>query len=432
MTGDMVIGTSKFLIFITGLFLVNTLFAQTWTGTGWTIQDPSGPPPPGYIESGSCVTANTGASGYNGISRLYKDANVDLTSASSGFTFTFDLNFGSDVTQGDGFSFTIMSGISFGANGGRLGFSDMSSDNITFEWDTYVNTAAEGDEAGVPAQHMGISAYNGGASELANEISMGSEIRDGANHRASITWVPDGSGGGTFTQTIVNGTTKTLTATLTAAQLSAYAFATSADFSFQSATNVVAPQTQSTCLVSTTPINLLYFSGNFSDNKIELAWSTAQEINNKEFNILRSYDGILWTVIGVVQGANNSSYILNYSFTDQSYMSGTQVYYQLKQIDYDGQEESFETIVITSESENRMCIVPNPSNGQFILTFTKGISTENFYCRIYDIKGREIHAKSIEVSGKNVFINANDLPAGMYYLRLRNGNSSHAEKFIID
>ena len=68
-----------------------------------------------------------------------------------------------------------------------------------------------------------------------------------------------------------------------------------------------------------------------------LNWSTANEINNKGFQVDRE---VLMAVnfidIGFVNGKGNISNVSNYQFTDAKVLSGNN-FYRLKQIDNDGQ-----------------------------------------------------------------------------------------------
>ncbi len=421
--------TSSILVLLVSLVSTQLQGQSTWAAAGFVVDDPSGPPPPGYTISGACATVNN-ASGYNGISRLYNATDVDLRTASSGFSYTFDLNFGTSTTEGDGFSFVIMANMAYGANGGRLGYTDMSADYIAFEWDTYVNTATEGDEAGVPSQHMGISAYNSGATELANEISMGAEIRNTGAHRASISWVPDGVGGGTFTQTIVNGTTKTLTATLTAAQLNAYGFAGAANFTLTAASNTVSPEIQSACIVSTLPVALLSFTATPAIDGIELSWSTVEENNNKEFTLSRSIDGQHWEIIALVSGSGNSNSIREYSFLDNTAIKGALHYYKLTQTDYDGKSESFPSISVNAPDQT-ITVFPNPGNGKFEIHLKNAVLIESQEYKIYTVQGQEVFPSSIHTTVNSILIDAENLSNGIYYLNFQTNEKTYNELLII-
>ena len=98
------------------------------------------------------------------------------------------------------------------------------------------------------------------------------------------------------------------------------------------------------------PIELLKFDGYNVDKHVNyLYWLTASEINNDYFTIERSRDGIFWTWIGKVAGIGNSSEIKNYYFVDDAYIDGVN-YYRLSQTDFDGHYETFDMIVINTNT----------------------------------------------------------------------------------
>ena len=68
------------------------------------------------------------------------------------------------------------------------------------------------------------------------------------------------------------------------------------------------------------PKSLLYFNGDSKDSILVLNWATASEINKDYFTIeytksLNDED-VMWTPIGIVNGAGNSNTILTYQFID--------------------------------------------------------------------------------------------------------------------
>ncbi|MFZ1609568.1 MAG: hypothetical protein WAT52_00780, partial [Chitinophagales bacterium] len=83
------------------------------------------------------------------------------------------------------------------------------------------------------------------------------------------------------------------------------------------------------------PIVLVNFDGSNVGNANVLSWTTATELNNDYFTIERSLDGKSYEEIGTVEGAGQSSALLNYEYTDAQPYLGTN-YYRLKQTDYNG------------------------------------------------------------------------------------------------
>ena len=99
-----------------------------------------------------------------------------------------------------------------------------------------------------------------------------------------------------------------------------------------------------TVCTSTLPVDLLYFSGYEYNNNGMLSWATAIEVNNDRFELYHSIDAIEWNMINKQYGQGNSSVTNEYTVIHE--LSDGINYYQLKQIDYDGQSELFDIVSI--------------------------------------------------------------------------------------
>lgn len=95
------------------------------------------------------------------------------------------------------------------------------------------------------------------------------------------------------------------------------------------------------------PVQLLSFTGEVKEGEVLLQWVTASEINNDCFSVQRSIDGKVFTEIGRVFGAGNSSAKLYYEFPDYKPIHGVS-YYRLVSIDYDGKKHCSD--IITNDS----------------------------------------------------------------------------------
>lgn len=93
------------------------------------------------------------------------------------------------------------------------------------------------------------------------------------------------------------------------------------------------------------PITLLYFDGESFDHYNRLTWSTASESNNEYFLIEKTMDGIEFGQLCRVEGAGNSTTQLFYEAYDMFVIDGI-AYYRLKQVDYNGEETTFDIISV--------------------------------------------------------------------------------------
>lgn len=170
---------------------------------------------------------------------------------------------------------------------------------------------------------------------------------------------------------------------------------------------------------STLPIELITFDAFRKDRQVELLWKTASELNNDYFTIERSVDGKSWENIQTVQGAGNSSQVIEYSWLDNSPYSAIS-YYRLKQTDYDGTTEMFNIVSVQQNDVEELQAYPNPvSHTSTIL----GVD-QNQALRIFNTIGVEVTGNvgvSTSPSAKT-FLNMSQLPKGMYYVT--NGGKS--------
>ncbi len=163
------------------------------------------------------------------------------------------------------------------------------------------------------------------------------------------------------------------------------------------------------------PVTFTAFTGRQDGNSVVLEWATASENNNNYFEIERSIDGVNFVTIGYVDGAGNSSSLLNYEFTDNAPEQG-QVYYRLSQVDFDGKREFADKVVAVlytgSEIEN-LTIVPNPTDGLFRVSVTGSMAGGRI--ELLSQAGKMI--RIVDVESYDATIDISDLPSGMYVLR---------------
>lgn len=118
--------------------------------------------------------------------------------------------------------------------------------------------------------------------------------------------------------------------------------------------------------LGTLPVTLIEFTVTTKQNGQILNWITASEINNDYFELQKSEDGINFEVIAIVNGNGNSSEVNRYAFLDEN--KAQQVYYRIKQFDFDGSYSYSHIISTSSVSKNISINQINASNDFYILT----------------------------------------------------------------
>ena len=188
---------------------------------------------------------------------------------------------------------------------------------------------------------------------------------------------------------------------------------------------------------SVLPVNIISFTGRGSGNGVLLNWQTASEQNNDYFTIEKSTDGKDWRAIGTVQGAGNSSTEKNYSFTDESAVSqysilNTQIYYRLKQTDFNGAYEYFGPIAVPlSLRDDWNLLLTNPA--QEVLKGTLQFDEDApVSLQILDLGGRIVLQEEITATnGANLIdLDISALDKGLYFIRAFCRNKSIVNKFV--
>lgn len=174
------------------------------------------------------------------------------------------------------------------------------------------------------------------------------------------------------------------------------------------------------------PVQLMNFEVVANDKNADLTWVTASEINNKQFNILRSIGNGAFTKVGMKKAAGNTMNATSYSFTDVDVLSkakGSPVHYKLEMVDEDDNItlSDVRTIYPTSVM-NVSSIYPQPFTGS--INVNLNLSTDAFVTiSILDLNGKTVYTNSNQYKLGKTIVNLNtaELAAGMYLIRIQNG-----------
>lgn len=171
-----------------------------------------------------------------------------------------------------------------------------------------------------------------------------------------------------------------------------------------------------TFVVSNTPlpVTLVDFSAAAANKKVKLTWSTSTEINNDFFTVERSENGSSWTAINTINGAGNSSQLINYQSYDANPVSGT-AYYRIKQTDIDGKFTYSETRTVKYTGTATISVFPIPNAGNTV-NFTNMSDTKNMVMTVINASGVTIHRANLSATAAQL----PNLTAGLYIIRLTN------------
>lgn len=182
------------------------------------------------------------------------------------------------------------------------------------------------------------------------------------------------------------------------------------------------------------PVALLEFKVTSLKENLQLNWSTAQEINNKGFEILRSEGSTNnFVKAGFVAGAGMSSSVQKYLFSDRNISKGVDYFYKLRQMDKDNNASLSEVRQgrINEDGQFNMIISPNPVANAAGIYFN-GLSKENFSIIIADVSGKTISTNVYKnnAGSKNVSINMEQLAKGIYFVKFMQNKNVVTQKII--
>jgi hypothetical protein len=184
---------------------------------------------------------------------------------------------------------------------------------------------------------------------------------------------------------------------------------------------------------SVLPIELLDFTAEARNDRVDLQWSTSSESNNSFFTVERSRDARSFEPIQVVPGAGNSSTTRYYLASDFEPLPGI-AYYRLRQTDFDGKFTFSEPVAVRyRESVKSLFLVPNPASDRVQVLFECGVET-NGSLRIFSLEGKLISQRQLSLRrGMNaVDLDLSRWKTGSYVVELLTSDEVLRQRLLHD
>jgi hypothetical protein len=179
------------------------------------------------------------------------------------------------------------------------------------------------------------------------------------------------------------------------------------------------------------PVELSEFYGMAAARENVLSWTTASEEDNEGFDILRSWDGVNFEMIDHLFGAGNSTANIDYQFKDEDVRTGI-VYYQLNQLDFNGDGTKSNIIALNREQEGTGLLAawPNPVTNQLFVELNS--RSHESKVQILDSKGKILRTINVETLNYSLLtIDIADLVKGVYLLHYTNEDGTNSTTKII-
>jgi hypothetical protein len=173
---------------------------------------------------------------------------------------------------------------------------------------------------------------------------------------------------------------------------------------------------------------LLSFSVECQQLKGLVKWSTASEADNDYFTIEKSKDLENWQEIATIDGAGNSTSLINYTFEIENQLNEKSGYYRLKQTDFNGQfsysDKQF--FQFCSDTKINLIVFPNPVNNKLQFRFNENLD-ELLSITLYPIAGGE----GIVIEKNVNEIDIIQMNSGVYFVNFKFKKSSIIKRIII-
>jgi hypothetical protein len=181
------------------------------------------------------------------------------------------------------------------------------------------------------------------------------------------------------------------------------------------------------------PVSLLSFNASYADQKVNLAWKTANEVNVNRFEVETSLNGKDFNTVGTVS-ARNAGATVTYSYVHPIRLNGT-AFYRLKMIDKDGSFTYSSVAKLKSASKGDFTIAPNPVKGNTVNLQVEGMTKGSYTVSVFNNIGQQVFTKAISHDGGSATYQL-QLPgtvkAGIYNLQLKDGESVINKKVVVE
>jgi hypothetical protein len=195
--------------------------------------------------------------------------------------------------------------------------------------------------------------------------------------------------------------------------------------------------TSSTYTVSWTggalPVKLVFFEAVLNpENKVNINWSTASEVNSAYFEIERSSDAIDFTGIDSTPAAGNSEETINYSAIDDNPLPGIS-YYRLKQVDLDGSFTYSEIVSVfisgvTSDQSSSVKVFPTLITSPSVNIDVSGTDAP-VKVSVFDNAGRMVMTRTVPPNA-NTRVDISSAKTGMYIVVCETTSNSTSTKVV--
>ncbi|MBC8082428.1 MAG: T9SS type A sorting domain-containing protein [Hymenobacter sp.] len=181
------------------------------------------------------------------------------------------------------------------------------------------------------------------------------------------------------------------------------------------------------------PVTLTRFSATPQCGAVRLDWATASEKNAATFLVQRSRSGTDWQTVQTVRAGNRPTGQA-YSALDAAPLAG-QSYYRLSQRDLDGTTaySPVQAVLMPGLTGKAIAeVYPNPTaEGRFTVLLPQQAEGPGTALELLNATGQSVRRARAEAGQRTLPLDVHGLPAGLYYLRVRQSGLSSTVSVVL-
>lgn len=173
----------------------------------------------------------------------------------------------------------------------------------------------------------------------------------------------------------------------------------------------------------------------YNNEKVNVRWTTGNEINVSHYIVERSTDAVHFSNIGKLAANGNTSATMNYLLTDDiKNVNSNLLYYRLKSVDADGKSQLSDIrlvrVNVGKNSSINILTFPNPMVNELRVTIPTNWQGKLVQFEIINSNGQILQRVIKGSSSQTEVLNASGLSTGMYIVKATCGTQSALQKVI--
>ncbi len=172
------------------------------------------------------------------------------------------------------------------------------------------------------------------------------------------------------------------------------------------------------------PLDLISFTGKGIDKRVQLDWTTENEVNSDYIGLEKSTDKYTFSEIARFNSIGLSGG--NYQHFDNN--PADLNYYRLKQVDVSGAFKYSNIVTVRFNEKIGFSVYPNPASTS--LTLEYAATFKNGMINIIDAAGKRVLSKKVVELNKTI-LNVSSLQSGVYVVEINNEKGEKLQQKIV-